>query len=119
MSDNVDLEKFNAPSAAEAAEGAGEDAPAVADGGESETMTAVRRVPVDVRIVLGSTKMTVAEVLQLNRGAVIEVNKRVGEPVDIMVNDRLVARGELVVVEDNRLGVTLTEIVKDNGLSAV
>lgn len=80
----------------------------------SEEMTAVQRVPVNVRIVLGSTKMTVAEVLNLNRGAVVELNKGVGEPVEVMINDRVVARGELVVVNENRLGVSLTEIIKDS-----
>jgi len=74
------------------------------------------RVPVNVRCVVGSTKLPVSQVLQFNRGSVIELDKRIGDPVDIMVNDRLVARGDLVVVDDNRLGVTLTEIVKDPAL---
>lgn len=83
---------------------------------ETDSMAAIHRVPVNVQIVLGATKMPVAQVLRLSRGAVVEVDKRVGEPVDIMVNDRIVARGDLVVVEDNRIGVTLTEIVKDNSV---
>jgi flagellar motor switch protein FliN/FliY len=55
--------------------------------------------------------MPVSDLLGLGRGAVLELDRRIGEAVDILVNDRLVARGEVVVVED-RLGVTLTEIVK-------
>jgi flagellar motor switch protein FliN/FliY len=56
--------------------------------------------------------MDVASLLRLGRGSVIELDRRVGEAVDIYVNNRLVARGEVVMVDDNRLGVTMTEIVK-------
>ena len=86
------------------------------DAADEARRAAVMRVPVNVRCVVGSTKLPVAQVLQFNRGSVIEMDKRIGDPVDIMVNDRLVARGDLVVVDDNRLGVTLTEIVKDPAL---
>lgn len=86
------------------------------DVSEEARLAAVMRVPVNVRCVVGSTKLPVSQVLQFNRGSVIELDKRIGDPVDIMVNDRLVARGDLVVVDDNRLGVTLTEIVKDPAL---
>ena len=60
---------------------------------------------------LGRTSMQVSQLLKLGRGAVVELDRKVGEAVDIYVNNRLVARGEVVVVED-RLGVTMTEIVK-------
>ena len=109
------LENFEASEAEEAVAGAAA-APADTDVSEEARRSAVMRVPVKVRCVVGSTKLPVAQVLQFNRGSVIELDKRIGDPVDIMVNDRLVARGDLVVVDDNRLGVTLTEIVKDPAL---
>jgi flagellar motor switch protein FliN len=70
-------------------------------------------VPVHIKAVLGKATMDVASLLQLSRGSLIELDRRVGESIDIYVNNRLVARGELVVVEE-RLGVTMTEIIKDN-----
>jgi flagellar motor switch protein FliN len=70
-------------------------------------------VPVNIKAVLGRASMDVASLLKLSRGSLIELDRRVGEAIDIYVNNRLVARGELVVVED-RLGVTMTEIIKDN-----
>ncbi|MGE0407759.1 MAG: FliM/FliN family flagellar motor switch protein, partial [Amphiplicatus sp.] len=63
--------------------------------------------------VLGKTKMNVAALMRLGQGAVIELDRKVGEPIDLYVNDRLIARGELVMV-DGALGVTMTEIVKDD-----
>lgn len=68
-------------------------------------------VPVMVSAVLGHSVMPVGELLQLAPGAVLELDRKVGEAVDILVNNRLVARGEVVLVED-RLGVTMTEIIK-------
>lgn len=75
-------------------------------------LAAVGEVPVRISAVLGKKRMTVAELSNLGEGAIIELDRRVGEPIDLYVNDRLVARGELVLVE-GALGVTLTEIVKD------
>jgi flagellar motor switch protein FliN len=74
---------------------------------------AILRIPVTVQVVLGSAKMPVAHLMKLGRGAVVALDQRVGEPVNIVVNGRIVARGEVVVVdEDNsRFGVSLTEIV--------
>lgn len=74
-------------------------------------LEAVFDVPVNVSAVLGKTHMEVSNLLKLGRGAVVELDRKVGEAIDIYVNDRLVARGEVVVVDD-RLGVTMTEIVK-------
>lgn len=74
-------------------------------------LEAVYEVPVNVTAVLGKSTMQVSELLKLGRGAVVELDRKVGEAIDIYVNNRLVARGEVVVVED-RLGVTMTEIVK-------
>ena len=68
-------------------------------------------VPVSISAVLGRASMSVAQLLKLNRGSVLELDRKVGEAIDIFVNNRLVARGEVVVVED-RLGVTMTEIIK-------
>jgi len=73
---------------------------------------AVYDVPVQVSAVLGHASMQVSQLLKLGRGAVIELDRRVGEAIEIYVNDRLVARGEVVIVDEDRLGVTMTEIVK-------
>ncbi len=74
-------------------------------------LSAVYDVPVQVSAVLGKATMRVSQLLKLGRGAVVELDRKVGEAIDIYVNNRLVARGEIVVV-DERLGVTMTEIVK-------
>jgi len=74
-------------------------------------LEAVFDVPVRISVVLGRTKMPVASLLKLDIGTVIELDRQVGEAIEIYVNDRLVARGEIVLVE-NRLGVTMTEIIK-------
>ena len=81
----------------------------------AEYLEAVYDIPVQVSAVLGKTTMQVSELLKLGRGAVIELDRKVGEAIDIYVNNRLVARGEVVVVED-RLGVTMTEIIKTETL---
>lgn len=81
--------------------------------GAGHNIDAMLNVGLNVQIVLGTSMMPIAQLLKLSRGSVIELNKKIGEPVDVMINDRLVARGDLVKVGDNRLGVTLTEIVKD------
>ncbi len=75
------------------------------------SLEAVYDIPVQISVVLGKTSMQVSQLLRLGKGAVIELDRKVGEPVDIFVNDRLVARGEVVVVDD-RIGVTMTEIIK-------
>ncbi|RYZ10728.1 MAG: flagellar motor switch protein FliN [Alphaproteobacteria bacterium] len=70
-------------------------------------------VPVSVQAVIGRTTIEVAKLLELSPGTVLELDRRVGEAIDIYVNSRLVARGEVVVVDD-RLGVTMTEIIKNS-----
>ncbi len=75
-------------------------------------LAAVYDVPVNIQAVLGHANLEVASLLRLSRGSVIELDRKVGEAIDIYVNNRLVARGEVVVV-DERLGVTMTEIIKD------
>lgn len=72
-------------------------------------------VPVKVTAVLGKVRMNVAELMALGEGSIIELDRRVGEPIDLYVNDRLIARGELVMV-DGVLGVTMTEVVKETEL---
>ena len=74
-------------------------------------LEAVYDVHVKISAVLGKTTMPVNSILKLGRGAVIELERKVGEPVDVYLNDRLVARGEVVVVDD-KLGITMTEIIK-------
>jgi flagellar motor switch protein FliN/FliY len=68
-------------------------------------------VPVKVSAVLGRSQMEVSDLLKLGKGTVVELDRKVGEAIDIYVNNRLVARGEVVLVDD-RLGVTMTEIIK-------
>ena len=84
-------------------------------GDEEKTATdlaPVFDVPVNISAVLGRASLSVAQLLQLSQGSVLELDRKVGEAIDIYVNNRLVARGEVVVV-DERLGVTMTEIIKD------
>ena len=99
---------------------AGDDASGDIDDGMSEfgdlprsakDLEAVYDIPVQVSAVLGKSTMQVSQLLKLGRGAVVELDRKVGGAIDIYVNNRLVARGEVVVVED-RLGVTMTEIIK-------
>jgi flagellar motor switch protein FliN/FliY len=92
--------------------------PAVADddGGDraAADLQAVFEVPVAVSAILGKTKMDVSDLLKLEKGSVVELDRKVGEAVDIYINNRLIARGEVVVVEE-QLGITMTEIIKDEG----
>jgi flagellar motor switch protein FliN/FliY len=95
------------------------DAPAISDVSYHEDeqvsrvaadLEAVFDVPVQVSAVLGRSKMDVGELLKLGPGTVLELDRKVGEAIDIYVNNRLIARGEVVLVED-KLGVTMTEII--------
>lgn len=81
--------------------------------GDERNLDAILGIPVNIQVVLGSATMLVSNLLKLGRGAVIPLNHRVGEPIDIVVNGRVIARGEVVVVEDDnsRFGVSLTEII--------
>jgi flagellar motor switch protein FliN/FliY len=84
-----------------------------AKGQKPRHLETVLQIPVSVKVVLGSATMPVASVLKLGRGAVVPLDRKVGEPVDVVVNGRVVARGEVVVLdEDNsRFGVSLTEVI--------
>jgi flagellar motor switch protein FliN/FliY len=77
-----------------------------------QDLEAVYDIPVTVSAVLGKATMQVSQLLKLGRGAVVELDRSLGEAIDIYINNRLVARGEVVMVDDSRLGVTMTEIVK-------
>jgi flagellar motor switch protein FliN len=85
--------------------------------GGGRNLDAVLRIPVLIQVVLGSATMPVANLMKLGRGAIVPLDHRVGEPVDVMVNGRVIARGEVVVVEEDnsRFGVSLTEIVGPAG----
>lgn len=74
---------------------------------------AMLNVGLTVEIVLGKTRMPISSLLKLSRGSIIELDKKIGEPVDVVINDRLVARGDLVKLAEDRVGVSLIEIVKD------
>lgn len=80
---------------------------------------AILDIPLSVQVVLGGTSMPVANLMKLGRGAVIPLDHRVGQPVDIVVNGRVIARGDMTVIEGDtdRLGVALTEIVGTSGAS--
>ena len=81
--------------------------------GNSSKQEAVYDIPVKVSTVLGKAAVRVSNLMKLGRGAVIQLDRKVGEPIELYVNDRLVARGELTVTE-GRLGVTMTEIIRGN-----
>jgi flagellar motor switch protein FliN/FliY len=110
-----DINALGAAAERAGARSAGGPGGATADQGAN--LETIMRIPVNVQVVLGSAVMPVANLMKLGRGAVIPLDHRVGEPVDVVVNGRIVARGEVVVVEDDnsRFGVSLTEIVGPAG----
>ena len=108
-SDDLSLEDFSDSGALPPSEDHGDKSAA--------DLATVFDVPVNISAVLGKSHMSVAQLLQLNKGSVRELDRKVGEAIDIFVNNRLVARGEVVVVED-RLGVTMTEIIKTEDAGA-
>jgi flagellar motor switch protein FliN/FliY len=81
--------------------------------GDGRNIDALYNVKLDVRVVLGRSRMSISDLLDLTRGSVIELDRKVGDPIDIMINDRMVARGDLVKVNGDFIGVALREIVKD------
>ncbi len=82
------------------------------EGKTASDLAPVFDVPVNISAVLGKAHISVAQLLKLTAGSILELDRKVGEAIDIYVNNRLVARGEVVVV-DEQLGVTMTEIIKD------
>lgn len=115
MSEEENQEKIQEQAAAGGETGV--DLPELEDGLPAEEqekpLEAIYNIPVQLSAVLGRASMQVNQLLKLGRGAVVELDRTVGEPIDIYVNNRLVARGEVVVVED-RLGITMTEIIKSD-----
>ncbi len=121
MAENEDLElneleqeqpsPADEPSNGEAEDSASDEATTNIVRRGASDLDAVYDIPVQVSAVLGKSTMQVSQLLKLGRGAVVELDRKVGEAIDIYVNNRLVARGEVVVVDD-RLGVTMTEIIK-------
>ena len=81
------------------------------DSSSSVNLDSISNIPVEMSAVLGTCKIEVSQLLKLGRGAVVTLDRKVGEPIDILVNNRLVAKGEVIIVE-NKIGVTLTEIIK-------
>lgn len=116
--DGLGLEELeNDMSAAMAGGGVDSDDEDEEDAEQAKTaadLEAVFDIPVNVSAVLGKAHLPVSQLLKLSKGAVVELDRKVGEAIDIYVNNRLVARGEVVVVEDH-LGVTMTEIIKSDG----
>lgn len=101
-SDGITFEEMAAP--------ARESSPSYSEKSAAD-LEAVFDVPVRISVVLGRTRIPVSHLLRMDVGTVVELDRQVGEAVEIYVNERLVARGEIVLVE-NRLGVTMTEIIK-------
>jgi flagellar motor switch protein FliN/FliY len=79
----------------------------------SANTSLIMNIPVDVQIVLGNAEMPVSELMALRKGSTVALNRRIGEPVDVVVNGRKIARGEITVLESDpsRFGIKLTEIV--------
>ncbi len=84
---------------------------ALESGKPTTEVEALMDVEVEITAVLGTTNMPISQILKLGRGAVVELNRSVGEDIEVHANNRLVAKGEVIVVDD-RLGVTMTEIIK-------
>ena len=113
MSETPDAETSTELKLDEFAAGEGPLAETMSDEAKTATdLAPVFDVPVNISAVLGRASLSVAQLLQLGQGSVLELDRKVGEAIDIYVNNRLVARGEVVIV-DERLGVTMTEIIKD------
>jgi flagellar motor switch protein FliN len=79
-----------------------------------ERLSPVMDIPVTLRVVLGVKKMHLSKLFSLGRGSIVEIDKKVGEPVEIFVNDRLVARGEVQLTDEGRLAISMTEIASPN-----
>src|ERR1700743_518379 len=110
--DNVDLPDLSHDNPAGSGALLNSDSPQEAAPKHSaQDLEAVFDVPVTVSAVLGKSGMEVSQLLKLGKGTIVELDRKVGEAIDIYVTDRLVARGEVVLVED-RLGITMTEIIK-------
>ena len=83
---------------------------APAEGGADPNLDVIRDIPVRISLEVGNTRISIRELLQLRRGSVVELDRGTGEPLDVLVNGKLVARGEVVVVKD-KFGIRLTEVL--------
>lgn len=86
------------------------DEPDSGTGIEPQNLNMVMDIPLEISVELGRKRMSIRQILDLGSGSIVELDKIAGEPVDLLVNGRLVARGEVVVIEDN-FGVRITEII--------
>jgi flagellar motor switch protein FliN/FliY len=80
---------------------------------QQENIDLIMDVPLEVSVVLGRTRKSIKEILEFAPGTIIELDKLAGEPIDVMVNQKLVAKGEVVVIEES-FGIRITEIIKQN-----
>lgn len=103
--ENLELEDFSEETKAEDPEQSADDSPK-----QLEDLEAVFDVPVKISAVLGRTNVEISDLLELEQGDILELDRKVGEAIDLYVNNRLIARGEVVLV-DEKLGVTMTEII--------
>lgn len=99
---DIDLQEMAAP---------GKDIPQPVSEKSASDLEAVFDVPVRVSVILGRAKIPISNLLKMDVGTVVELDRQVGEAIEVYVNDRLIARGEIVLVE-NKLGITMTEIIK-------
>ena len=88
------------------------DSPMAEDDDDDSSREAIYNVDVDISVVLGQSNLRVNQLLKLGRGAVVELEQRTSDPVEIFANDVLIARGEVVITAGDKIGVTLTELVK-------
>lgn len=77
------------------------------------SIEAFLNVNLEVRVVLGRARMPISQLLELEKGSVVELDRKIGDPVDVMINDRLVAKADLIKVEGEYIGIALREIVKE------
>ena len=103
--ENLELEDFSEETKADDPEQSGDETPK-----QLEDLEAVFDVPVKISAVLGRTNVEISDLLELEQGDILELDRKVGEAIDLYVNNRLIARGEVVLV-DEKLGVTMTEII--------
>ncbi len=82
---------------------------------DNPSLDMIMGIPVNVQVVLGSAKMPVSKIMKLGRNAIIPLDRNVGDPIDVVINGRIIARGEVVLMEDDnsRFGISITEIVGD------
>ncbi|NMB30119.1 MAG: flagellar motor switch protein FliN, partial [Clostridiales bacterium] len=86
--------------------------------GQQDNLKLLMNVPLDVTVEIGSTKKKVKDILEFSQGTIIELERQAGAPVDVIVNGHLIARGDVVVIDDN-FAVRITDIIKSNFLDTL